>query len=94
MKILLTNSFKRASKKLHRNQITFLEEAIKTIQIQPLAGELKIGDLAGVRVYKFRIFHQLILLAYTYDEKSDTLNLLSFASHENFYDDLKKQINH
>lgn len=92
MKILLTNNFKRASKKLHRSQIPVLEKAIQEIQNNPMIGDLKVGDLAEVRVYKFRILHQLILLAYTYDEQEDQIILLHFAPHENFYDKLKNQI--
>jgi mRNA-degrading endonuclease RelE of RelBE toxin-antitoxin system len=92
MKILLTNTFKRASKKLHRNQITVVEKAIQEIQNNPLIGEPKVGDLAGIHIYKFHLLHQLILLAYTYDEQKDELILLSFAPHENFYENLKKQI--
>ena len=92
MKIFLTNTFKRAAKKLHRNQISTLEDAIDELQNNPLLGDLKIGDLAGVRVYKFHIQQQLILLAYNYNELADELMLLSFASHENFYENLKKQM--
>jgi len=35
---------------------------------------------------------QLALLAYEYDDASDTLTLLAFGSHENFYRDLKKKV--
>lgn len=90
--ILLTNSFKRAAKKLHRNQIPELEEAIDAIQKDPTLGELKVGDLAGVMVYKFRISNQLVLLAYIYNEQKNEITLISLAPHENFYDDLKKQL--
>jgi hypothetical protein len=91
MKTFHTNTFLRAAKKLHRNQAPSLKEAISAIQKDPLIGELKKGDLAGVRVYKFRILHQLILLAYSYDDGTDELMLISFAPHENFYEALKKQ---
>lgn len=92
MKIFLTNTFKRSAKKLHRKQLTELEQAISQLQKDPLLGELKTGDLAQVRVFKFHLTRQLVLLAYNYDEAKDELMLLSFASHENFYDKLKKQI--
>ncbi len=92
MTVFLTTNFKRAVKKLHRNQITVLEDAIKAIESNPIVGELKIGDLAGVRVYKFHILHQLILLAYTYKEQNDEIILLYFAPHQNFYDTLKQQV--
>lgn len=90
MKVLLTNTFKRATKKLHRNQISELEKAIQQIRNNPTMGDIKVGDLAGIRVYKFHILHQLILLAYKHDERSDKLILLSFVSHENFYKNIKK----
>lgn len=91
MKILITGTFKRAEKKLHHNQTIILEEAIKKIESKPIIGEVKIGDLAGVRVYKFHMLHQLVLLAYSYNELQNEITLLSFASHENFYKNLKKQ---
>lgn len=92
MKIILSTSFKRAAKKLHKNQIKLLEKAIEEIKINPLIGELKTGNLADVRVYKFRILHQLILLAYLFDEHAKEITLLAFAPHENFYENLKLQI--
>ena len=92
MKVLLTHTFKRAAKKLHSNQRDILKEAIEDIQEKPTNGELKTGDLSNIRVYKFHILHQLILLAYTYDEQNNEITLLSFSSHENFYKNLKNQI--
>lgn len=92
MHIFFTSTFKRSIKKLHRQQIPLLEQAIAEIGNNPEIGEAKIGDLAGIRVYKFHISHQLILLAYNYDEFADKIILLSFSSHENFYDNLKKQL--
>ncbi len=91
MKVFFTNTFKRATKKLHSNQLNALEDAIDYIQNHPKSGELKVGDLAGVRVYKFPMLHQLVLLAYIYDGKK-AVTLLWFAPHENFYRDFKNQI--
>ncbi|MDO8954095.1 MAG: type II toxin-antitoxin system RelE/ParE family toxin [Gammaproteobacteria bacterium] len=93
MKILIAATFKRTAKKLHRNQITALEKAIQEIQENPELGELKVGDLAGIRVYKFRMLDQLILLAYSYID-DETLTLIDFTSHENFYSNIKKQLKH
>lgn len=53
----------------------------------PTCGEEKKGDLAGVRVYKFRVLDQQFLLAYEYDEQA--LFLLGLGIHENFYRGLK-----
>lgn len=91
MKILITNTFKRTAKKLHINQAIILKEVISKIASNPAIGEIKVGDLAGVRVHKFHIMHQLILLAYLYKEQVDEITLLTFSSHENFYKNLKSQ---
>ena len=53
-------------------------------------GEMKLGDLAGVQVYKFKMANQLTLLAYHVDDDIVTLTLLALGSHENFYRDLKR----
>ncbi|MBL6837756.1 MAG: type II toxin-antitoxin system RelE/ParE family toxin [Puniceicoccaceae bacterium] len=77
----------RKVKKLKKQEKTVLDDAVLDIVGDPSIGEEKIGDLAGVRVYKFKINKQLILLSYTYDEIE--INVLHFGSHENFYRDLK-----
>lgn len=56
-----------------------------------MIGQAKAGDLAGVRVHKFRMVNQLTLIAYVYDIRADCLQLVDFGSHENFYRDLKAQ---
>lgn len=89
MKILQTNRFAKAVKKLHKNQKEDLDKAIKIISLDVDIGEEKIGDLIGVRVYKFSMQKQLTLLAYVYNESEITLTMLAIGSHENFYRDLK-----
>ena len=69
MNVLLTHHFKQAAKRLHANQRAALEEAIQALQANPMLGDLKIADLAGVRVYKFYMLHLLVLLAYSYNPK-------------------------
>jgi len=90
MQIVQFSSFKKTVKKLHANAKQDLDKAIKELMLNPLTGELKKGDLNRVRVYKFRMINQLTLLAYIFDEASETLTLLALGSHENFYRDLKK----
>ncbi|MEQ1590445.1 MAG: type II toxin-antitoxin system RelE/ParE family toxin [Gallionella sp.] len=81
MRILITPSFVKATKKLHRSQKTELDDAVRAVSVTPGIGETKVGDLAGVRVYKFPLSNQLCLLAYRIlDEHS--LKLLTFGSHE------------
>lgn len=89
MKILVTNTFQRATKKLRGSQAVILKEVISKIVSNPTIGEAKVGDLVGVRVYKFHIMHQLILLAYLYKEQVNEITLLAFSPHENFYKNLK-----
>lgn len=90
MKIIITNAFKKSTKKLMRSQISKVEDVIDKLKKKPDLGELKRGDLAGIRVYKFYINKQLLLLAYQYLEEE--IILLSLSSHENFYRDLKKRV--
>ncbi|MBW8458249.1 MAG: type II toxin-antitoxin system RelE/ParE family toxin [Thiobacillus sp.] len=87
MRILVTPTFERAVKRLHRQQKIALDEAVRTIASQPETGETKVDDLAGVQVYKFRMGNLLRLLAYrALDE--NTLKLLMVGPRENFYRDL------
>ena len=90
MIILQSTTFKKSVKKFHQNQISQLKKNIEKIQHNPHLGDLKKGDLAGVRVHKFRVHHQLMLLAYIC--KKESIILLDVSSHENFYKDLKNQM--
>jgi mRNA-degrading endonuclease YafQ of YafQ-DinJ toxin-antitoxin module len=81
-------AFKRAYKKLHKQEKAAVNEAIKIIIKDPTAGSQKRGDLAGVFVYKFKIKKQEWLLAYEYFPKERLL--LALGAHENFYRDLKR----
>jgi len=47
--------FAKQKKKLKKNQIKKLDEAIKTIMADPKIGNAKSGDLQGVRVYKYKL---------------------------------------
>lgn len=80
-------AFKKAYKKLHANKKIEVDNAIRAIIKNPKIGEEKKGDLAGVFVYKFKIHHQEILLAYEWSPKKRLL--LNLGVHENFYRNLK-----
>ncbi|MCL5260720.1 MAG: type II toxin-antitoxin system RelE/ParE family toxin [Gammaproteobacteria bacterium] len=82
-------NFKKAYKKLHANRKLKVDDAIRDIVANPKIGQEKKGDLVGVFVYKFKIYHQEMLLAYEW-YLSDRL-LLALGMHENFYRDLKKR---
>ena len=89
MRVLTTPAFRKRVKRLHPNQKADLDRAVRRILSNPAAGDAKAGDLAGVRVYKFRLVNQLTLLAYELSPGHDAVILLSVGSHENFYRDLK-----
>ena len=90
MRLLVTASFIKATKKLHASQKSELDAALKIISSDPSIGEAKVGDLLGIRIYKFRLSRQLCLLAYRIlDEES--IKLLTIGPHENFYRNLKLQ---
>jgi len=83
MKVLQTNTFK----KLHKSEKNDLDKQVQLIIKNPDIGQQKKGDLADIRVHKFKIKSKLMLLAYKYDE--DYIKLIVLGSHENFYRDLK-----
>jgi mRNA interferase RelE/StbE len=82
--------FAKQKKKLHKQQIKDLDGAIKYIFNTPAEGDMKVGDLQGIQVYKFKSNNQQILLAY--EVVDSTLFLYAFGSHENFYRNLKKHL--
>jgi len=90
IRLLVTPSFIRATKKLHRPQKEDLDKALRAISAAPGIGEAKVGDLLGIRVYKFRLSSQSCLLAYRILDK-ESIKLLTFGPHENFYRELKRQ---
>lgn len=90
MQIIQANSFRKAAKKLPKGLKKELDKAILAVIENIEIGALKVGDLAGIRVYKFKLNNQNSLLAYSYKDNTITLTLLALGSHENFYRDLKR----
>jgi mRNA-degrading endonuclease RelE of RelBE toxin-antitoxin system len=82
-------AFKKAYKKLHKQQKEKVNDAIIEIVKNPEIGVEKKGDLSGVYVYKFYIDHQEMLLAYVWNPEERLL--LALGVHENFYRDLKRK---
>ncbi len=89
-KVLQTTSFKKTVKKLNPNQKSDLDNAVHEVITDPEIGERKKGDLAFLRVHKFKMVKQLTLLGYSYEDGSITLELIALGSHENFYRDVKR----
>ena len=89
--VLQSPTFKKAVKKLKANQKKDLDEAVRDLMANPTIGEQKKGDLSYLRVYKFNMSKQLILLGYSFDEGIMSLELLALGTHENFYRDIKRR---
>ena len=90
MILLTTPRFDRAIKKVLPAEKKAIDKAVKEIYSTPLIGEMKKGDLAGVRVYKFKYQQQQMLLAYSVSLDETQLVLIGYGVHENFYRDLKR----
>lgn len=85
MRVVQTGRFRRIVKKLQTAEKSALDRAVKKIVNSPELGGLKKGDLAGVRVFKFKVKSQQYLLAYTHDGQLMLVTLLAVGTHENFY---------
>ena len=81
--------FVRTKKKLPPKAQVAVDDAIREIAKDPFVGEAKTGQLAGMRVYKFKVGPQLMLLAYRFDAKANTIEAWAIGPHENFYKDLQ-----
>lgn len=85
-----TNYFNNVFKKLHKKQRIEVEKNIIKIMENPSIGEEKKGDLKNIRIHKFKVDNDRLLLAYSFTGES--ILLFALGSHEKFYRDLKKHI--
>jgi len=69
-----------------------VDETVKALMSDPLAGEPKTGALKGIRVVKFKVGPQQLLLAYQFNEKQNVIEILAVGPHENFYRDLRRYL--
>jgi len=88
--VVQTRRFARQYKKLHDNIAADVDLAVAGVAENPESGERKKGDLAELRVVKFRSQGQLYLLGYTVEERVCLVYLETVGPHENFYRDLKR----
>lgn len=84
--------FQGQFKKFYPKEQDLIQEEIKKILSNPSIGEKKKGPLTNVQVHKFKIHHQLYLLAYEVDAKTKTIYLYAIATHENFYEALRRYL--
>lgn len=83
--LFVTPKFLKLKKKATKALQKGLDENIGVLLESPNLGELKKGDIAGVRVYKFKHADNQILIAYRVDIKDSKIILYAFGTHENFY---------
>jgi len=88
--VVQTRRFARQYKKLHDNIAADVDQAVAAVAAAPESGERKKGDLAALRVVKFRSQGQLYQLGYTLDDVVRLVYLEAVGPHENFYRDLKR----
>ncbi|EEJ0780948.1 type II toxin-antitoxin system RelE/ParE family toxin [Salmonella enterica] len=82
--------FEKSLSKLPEASLKIVEDEIDRIIDNPLMGVQKKGDLSFLRVHKFQLNNQQVLLGYSWVEDKLELYLLSIGPHENFYTDQKK----
>ena len=84
-------------KKAHKPLQLAIEDEVNFVCGDPAIGELKVGDLAGIRVHKFRFSRQEYLIAYRTPKEDFPLEFLiidfyQVGVHENFYAELKQYL--
>ncbi len=83
------NRIKKKFPLLFRKKLNEIEDKIAS---NPLIGEEKKIDIKGIRVHKFKLLDQQILLAYQVNEDKEEVIFVAVGGHENFYRDLKRYL--
>jgi mRNA-degrading endonuclease RelE of RelBE toxin-antitoxin system len=84
--------FYKAKRRLPESVQDIVDEQVRGLLDNPHLGEPKIGALKGVRVVKFKVGPHQYLLAYQFFPKSNVIEMLDVAVHENFYKGLEKYL--
>lgn len=102
MKTSYKRPFSQFVKKAHKPLQLVIEDAVEEICVDPELGEVKSGDLAGIRVFKFRFNRQEYLVAYRSPSRKErackedveflVIDFYLVGPHENFYDTLKRYL--
>jgi mRNA-degrading endonuclease RelE of RelBE toxin-antitoxin system len=90
MAIYFKSAFRNYLKKQSRPFRLAIKDEVERVIDDPALGELKKGDLANIRVHKFRFKNQEYLIGYCLE--SEDLLFYMIGTHENFYRDLKRFI--
>ncbi|MFM8446601.1 MAG: type II toxin-antitoxin system RelE/ParE family toxin [Candidatus Nanopelagicaceae bacterium] len=78
---------KRVLKKLPQNRRELVLQALLEVERNPYLGEPKLGNLTGVQTYRFKVFQEIWLIAYTFIDV-EALLILKIGPRENFYKDI------
>ena len=97
MKTNFKRAFAQYVKKAHKPLQLAIEDEVDIVCDSPEIGELKVGDLAGIRVHKFRFSRQEYLIAYRAPKDDVPVEFLvidfyQVGAHENFYAELKQYL--
>jgi hypothetical protein len=89
--------FAQYVKKAHKPLQLAIEDEVNVVCEDPEIGELKVGDLAGIRVHKFRFSRQEYWIAYRTPKDNVPVEFLvidfyQVGSHENFCAELKQYL--
>ena len=90
--VFKVNRLRKVFRKLPTRLLEILDVEIEKIANNPLIGESKHGDLAGIRVHKFNYHGLQYLIAYLIDNIERAVTVIAFGPHENFYRDLKRYL--
>ncbi|WP_300088098.1 type II toxin-antitoxin system RelE/ParE family toxin [uncultured Nitrosomonas sp.] len=99
MQTCFKRPFAQYVKKARKPLRLAIEDEVEAVCEAPEIGELKVGDLAGIQVHKFRFNRQEYLMAYRPTAKNVPVAFLivdfyQVGVHENFYDELKQYLRH
>ena len=89
--------FAQHVKKVYKPLRLAIEDEVDVVCDDPKIGELKVGYLAGIRVYKFRFSLQEYLIAYRAPKdvvpaEFLVIDFYQVGAHENFYAELKQYL--
>jgi mRNA-degrading endonuclease RelE of RelBE toxin-antitoxin system len=90
MNALFKPMFRKFVKKQDRAFQLAIEDEVFEVLKTPRSGEKKRGDLAGLRVHKFKFHGQEYLMAYTIEARDIVFYMI--GTHENFYRELKSYL--
>ena len=91
VEVFSSRTFEKALDKMDENTVALVENEIDKIIDDPAIGRKKKGDLSYLRVHKFKVNEQELLLGYSWQENKLHIHLLNIGPHENFYSDMKKR---